>query len=375
MFGFALRPSLNRSSNRRPFVISLRKSRSVSVWFPSHKNWRFINGGGVVVERAADVLEAHQCGAALVGAALDERWRGVPALGGDRPQAQVVEQGVLVGATQLGAALEQPSGTQRQPQIERVLLQSTPELGRARRAYIAAHHPDLWMIEANATYRGWFLDEDSPEQLTNEAFYPHFIQGRGAMGKAFQSYYDGILKMGDSPSLTYVLNGEPENPLTESWGGRFVPISRSSRRRFEQQSTLTDTVAAYEVLEWRFPGPEREIPADSACFQMEIQGQVWPGYYLGEGIYGIRYSSKKPEIGSYQITSEIPELDGLSGQYVSITPWPGPPSDSDYGLGKNWYGDVPDSAEFIGVQQGAGTVAKHREAFLRDWAARWAWVD
>ena len=29
--------------------------------------------------------------------------------------------------------------------------------------YIAEHHPDLWMIEANATYRGWFMDEGSPK--------------------------------------------------------------------------------------------------------------------------------------------------------------------------------------------------------------------
>jgi len=29
-------------------------------------------------------------------------------------------------------------------------------------AYIAANHSNLWMIEANATYRGWFMDSGSP---------------------------------------------------------------------------------------------------------------------------------------------------------------------------------------------------------------------
>ena len=71
-------------------------------------------------------------------------------------------------------------------------------------SYIAEQHPDLWMIEANATYRGWFLDADSPAELSNEAFYDNFIQERGAMGKAFKSYYNGILKMGDTPSLAYL---------------------------------------------------------------------------------------------------------------------------------------------------------------------------
>jgi hypothetical protein len=28
-------------------------------------------------------------------------------------------------------------------------------------SYIVEHHPNLWMIESNATYRGWFM-EDPP---------------------------------------------------------------------------------------------------------------------------------------------------------------------------------------------------------------------
>ncbi len=49
-------------------------------------------------------------------------------------------------------------------------------------AYIAENHPDLWMIEANATYRGWFMDADSPENLKDEAYYDNYIQGRGGYG-------------------------------------------------------------------------------------------------------------------------------------------------------------------------------------------------
>ena len=69
------------------------------------------------------------------------------------------------------------------------------------------------------------------------------------MGKAFKQYYDGIIKMGDTPSLTYVMNGEPEDPLTESWGGNFTPINRSSRVIFDRNTTTADTVVAYAVLE------------------------------------------------------------------------------------------------------------------------------
>ena len=242
-------------------------------------------------------------------------------------------------------------------------------------AYLAENHPDLWMIEANATYRGWFMDEDSPESLTNKAYYSHFIQAKGELGKEFKKHYGGILKMGDTPSLVYVLNGNPGDPTSESWGGQFVPISYSPRAIFDRNTTTADTVVAYGVLEWRFNGPKLNIPQDSVCFHMEISNQIWPGYYLGDGIYGIRYSSKKPETCTYVTFSNIPELNGLTGQFVSIVPWPGKPGKEDYQLGGNWYSDRPEPALFLGVQQGAKTVSKHRVAFLMDWAKRWDWLE
>ena len=241
--------------------------------------------------------------------------------------------------------------------------------------YIAAYHPNLWMIEANATYRGWFMDSGSPEYLSGESYYDNYIQKRGSMGKAFKSYYDGNIKMGDTPSLVYVMNGNPEDPLSESWGGNFTPIERSSRTIFERNTTTADTVVAYSTLEWRFKGPELIIQEDSACFTMKISGQIWPGYYLGNGIYGVRYSSKKPETCTYKTSSSIPELNEQSGKFVSITPWPGEPAKDDYKLGANWFGDRPEPEYFLGVQQGAKTVSKYRKEFLMDWAKRWEWIE
>jgi hypothetical protein len=225
-------------------------------------------------------------------------------------------------------------------------------------SYIAETHPDLWMIEANATYRGWFMDAESPENITNESYFQNYIQGRSAMGKAFRNYYEGIIKMGDTPSLAYVMNGNPDDPLGESWGGNFTPIQRSSRVIFEGNSTISDTVAAYAVLEWRFEGPEFDIPADSSCFTLEIWDQIWPGYYLGNGTYGVRYSPKKPEVGTYLTASTIPELNGQKGQYVSITPWPGKAGPHDYKLGSDWYSDRQQPDLFIDEQQGARTVGE-----------------
>jgi hypothetical protein len=180
--------------------------------------------------------------------------------------------------------------------------------------------------------------------------------------------------MGDTPSLVYLMNGDPDDPTGESWGGSFTRIDHSSRYLFDGNTTTRDTVVAYGVVEWRFKGPDLDIPPDSACFTIEISNQVWPGYSLGESIYGVRYSSKTPEICTYVTASKIPDLDDQRGQFVSVAPWPGKPGPDDFILGKNWYTDRPEPQVFFGIQQGARTVSKHREAFLTDWAQRWEWL-
>ena len=163
-------------------------------------------------------------------------------------------------------------------------------------AYIAEHFPDLWMIEANATYRGWFMDKDSPENLKSKAYYRNYIQERGAMGKDFKKYYGGDIKMGDSPSLAYLMNGNADDPSGENWGGSFKPIDRSARTIFHGNSTIKDTVAAYAVLEWRFKGPELNISEDSACFSFELDGQEHQAITWGMETmrFDIRLKSLKP---------------------------------------------------------------------------------
>lgn len=242
-------------------------------------------------------------------------------------------------------------------------------------AYIAEHHPNLWMIESNATYRGWFMeDEKAPKTMHEGAYYDNFIKGNGAMGADFIKYYKGHIKMGDTPSLAYLIKGNPNNPAAESWGGRYTPIAYSSRTIFDRNTTKADSFPAYGVIEWRFKGPKLPISMDSACFTVEIQKQEWPGYYLGDGLYAVRYSSKKPEVCAYITHSKIRELDGQTGEYRSTAPWPGKRTKDDYSLGKNWFGDLPDSEYFLAGQQGARTISKHRAEFLSDWAKRWAWL-
>ncbi len=78
--------------------------------------------------------------------------------------------------------------------------------------YLAEHHPDLWMIEANATYRGWFMDAESPKNLTGKGYYGNYIQGRGAMGKDFINYYKGEPENGRHALARLPDEGQPRHP-------------------------------------------------------------------------------------------------------------------------------------------------------------------
>ncbi len=44
--------------------------------------------------------------------------------------------------------------------------------------YIEKHHPDLWIIEANSTYRGWFVGGNQTGEWGNKGFVAEHVAGR-----------------------------------------------------------------------------------------------------------------------------------------------------------------------------------------------------
>lgn len=244
--------------------------------------------------------------------------------------------------------------------------------------YIASHFPDLWFIEANSSYYGFFSEVGVPDSLSNRNYFTNFIKSAGHLGKDYLQYYKGHIKMGDTPSLLYMMGGNPANPFKESWGGSFEKFKRSSRIVFKRNTTLADTVTVYSVVELHFKGPEINAAADSVCFTMAVKAKIgeqkWAGYYLGKGDYAVRYCPKQTEVLTYSISSPIPGFAPQSGQMVVDNLWPGKARDSDYLLGANWYTDRSDPALFDGIYQGGKTVLKWRTEVLLDWAKRWSWL-
>lgn len=97
-------------------------------------------------------------------------------------------------------------------------------------AYLDREHRDLWFIHADTTFRGWYMGGNQQGDLDNARFVAEHVCGRGALGALFCRLSPalgpesvGRIKMGDSPSVAYLLRGQPDIPTSEHWGGRFVP--------------------------------------------------------------------------------------------------------------------------------------------------------
>ena len=89
------------------------------------------------------------------------------------------------------------------------------------RYYLFNNHPDLWWIENNTTFRGMHIGGKQDDDLSNLKFVEQHIRHHGALG----DYFYGDLKMGDTPSVLYLLDGDPDQPTNTHWGGMFSATS------------------------------------------------------------------------------------------------------------------------------------------------------
>jgi hypothetical protein len=75
-----------------------------------------------------------------------------------------------------------------------------------------------WMIEANSTYRGWFVGGNQSGEWGNRSFVSARGAGHGELGSFFSTLLSGSLKMGDSPSVAYLLRDTRDDPTSPGVG-------------------------------------------------------------------------------------------------------------------------------------------------------------
>jgi hypothetical protein len=90
------------------------------------------------------------------------------------------------------------------------------------REYLYNNHSDMWWIEINSTMRGMYEGGDQSGDLDGAVFRDTHVCGHGALGDYYcTTWTDAPLKMGDTPEVLYMLNGDQDDPTTPSWGGMY----------------------------------------------------------------------------------------------------------------------------------------------------------
>jgi hypothetical protein len=233
--------------------------------------------------------------------------------------------------------------------------------------YLADHHPELWIIESNATYRGWFVGGKQDGEWGNEAFVTQHIAGRGALGEYFATHLEGVIKMGDTPSVGRLLRGTPSDPSQPGWGGRFVRAWERPYQVFTRLTSGDDGIEEFGVVELQLPlGPDAP---EQPVAHMNVENQSLEGFVDGEGDIRFRFSPKRRGRFEYTIEGNVPSLDGLAGGLEAL---PTPPDAAMRPDPKrpNWWTDDPAPAYAEGPHIGARTVSTWRHDFLADFAAR-----
>lgn len=235
--------------------------------------------------------------------------------------------------------------------------------------YIEQQHPRLWLIEANSTYRGWFVGGNQSGEWGNAAFVSAHVAGRGALGDFFATHLSGTIKMGDTPSVMYLLgpNARPEDPTQPGWGGRFVRVWDERKTVFTRMTGAEDRAEAFGVVEFVLPKPAGM--KSLAATRLLIDGRI-PAAASDEGaVLRFRFSPRDAKVWPYVLQSDAPELNGQAGSFTAGNPVAEKTRRVSTRQPQWWVDDpAPEAAE--GVHAGAKHVNQWREDFLRDFAAR-----
>lgn len=176
--------------------------------FPEPDYFRQISKQGAIAPQASEIPEELSEGAAFLISQVKES------------QDQLVYVLVWGSMTDVAQAVHHDPGIKKNLRVYSIGSWNTDQDPKSR-DYLFENHHDLWWIENNTTFRGMYMGGEQSGEYGNISFVEKNIKDHGFLGKLFWEQKKDI-KMGDTPSVLYLLHGNSENPESESWGGSFV---------------------------------------------------------------------------------------------------------------------------------------------------------
>ena len=176
------------------------------------------------------------------------------------------------------------------------------------------------------------------------------VAGRGALGDYFVALLGGVIKMGDTPTVSRLLRGAPEDPTQPSWGGRYVRAWQRPFVTFERLTTAADRIEHFAILELVLPLGDGAPPHPEARLVVENQSLI--GHVDAAGRMRFRFSPKEAKTYTYTIRSNVPSLEGRTGAITAVDPAPDAATQPAADL-PHWWTDDPAPAAAEGVHHGA----------------------
>ncbi|MEN8904600.1 MAG: DUF1593 domain-containing protein [Clostridiales bacterium] len=233
--------------------------------------------------------------------------------------------------------------------------------------YVVKNHSKLWIIEDNSTYRGWFTGGNQNGQWGNSEFVKKYIAGKGALGNFFSTKLGGVIKMGDTPTVSWLLKGMPSDPTQPSWGGQFVRTWDRPYKFLNRLPIKGDLIEIFGVLEIAISIDE--LIKDDFEVYLNVENQSIPGHIFADGTIRFRFCPKSVQEYSFTINSNLKSLNNKKGVIESILPDENVIENVSDKF-PNWWTDTPNLKYTEGNHHGAKTVSKWREDYLNDFAKR-----
>jgi hypothetical protein len=90
-----------------------------------------------------------------------------------------------------------------------------------------------------------YVGGDQQDDLGNKTFLDEHVKPHGTLGDLLVKKLPTI-KMGDTPSVLYLLVGNPNEPWNDHWGGSFVPTDHGPNYWTDSQDPI--------LKEGKYPG-------------------------------------------------------------------------------------------------------------------------